>query len=79
MEGYLTANDVALMVQLSKQTIRRYTMKNKIPFHKIGRAVRYKKSEIELWVEQREAVKAKTQNINIEDGLFTETESRVIT
>ena len=77
MEGYLTANDVALMVQLSKQTIRRYTMKNKIPFHKIDRAVRYKKSEIELWVEQREAVKAKAQNINIEDGLFNETESGV--
>ena len=70
MEAYLTANDVALMVQLSKQTIRRYTMKKEIPFHKIGRAVRYKKSEIEVWVEKRETTKKH------QSGLFTETEAR---
>ena len=27
-------------------------MQKKIPFHKIDRAVRYKKSEIEEWVEK---------------------------
>ena len=70
MEAYLTANDVALMVQLSKQTIRRYTMKKQIPFHKIGRVVRYKKSEIEVWVEKREIAKKQ------QSGLFTETEAK---
>ena len=58
METYLTVKEVAEIVRLSVQTIRRYTMNKEIPFHKINRAVRYKKSEIEEWVEKREAAKA---------------------
>ena len=58
MDTYLTVNDVAVIVRLSVPTIRRYTMNKEIPFHKINRAVRFKKSEIEEWVEKREAVKA---------------------
>ena len=69
---YLTASDVALFVQLSVQTIRRYTMNKEIPFHKINRAVRYKKSEIEQWVEKRETPSGKDQNENLEGGLFDE-------
>ena len=60
METYLTAKEVAGIVRLSVQTIRRYTMKKEIPFHKINRAVRFKKSEIEMWVEKREQAKADT-------------------
>jgi len=52
METYLTVNEVAVMLKLSAQTIRRYTRKKEIPYHKIFRAVRYKKSEIEQWVER---------------------------
>jgi hypothetical protein len=40
-------------------------MNKEIPFHKINRAVRYKKSEIEEWVEKREA-----QNKNLVGDLF---------
>ncbi|MCL2186513.1 MAG: helix-turn-helix domain-containing protein [Treponema sp.] len=54
MNGYFTAKEVAAFLKLSLQTIRRYTMNKKIPFHKIDRAVRYKKSEIEDWVEKRQ-------------------------
>ena len=61
METYLTVNEVALLLKLSVQTIRRYTMNKEIPFHKVNRAVRYKKSEIEKWFEKREG------------GLFNET------
>ena len=78
MDAYLTADEVAIFLKLSKQTIRRYTMSKQIPFHKINRAVRYKKSEIELWVEKREAAKAKEQGGNPDGGLFCETESVVL-
>jgi len=61
VETYLTADEVAGLLKLSVQTIRRYTMKKEIPFHKINRAVRYKKSEIELWVERRETSSAVPQ------------------
>ena len=75
METYLTAKEVAEMVRLTVQTIRRYTMRNQIPFHKINRAVRYKKSEIELWVERRKVSAVERQNTNNEDGLFKEAET----
>ena len=55
MDDYMTAKEVAAKVKLSEQTIRRYTMLKQIPFHKIARAVRYKPSEIEKWVEERKA------------------------
>jgi excisionase family DNA binding protein len=53
MENYLTAKEVAAMVQLSEMTIRRYVMKKQIPFHKIVRAVRFKPSEIQKWIEEK--------------------------
>ena len=76
METYLTVKDVALFLQLSVQTIRRYTMNREIPFHKINRAVRYKKNEIEEWFEKREAAKAKTKRKNLDNGLFGEAEEK---
>ena len=75
METYLTVSDVAVLLKLSVPTIRRYTMNKEIPFHKLNRAVRYKKSEVELWFEKRKAAKAKKQNENNDGGLFTETEA----
>jgi len=70
VDAYLTAYEVALFVKLSLQTIRRYTMNKEIPFHKIGRSVRYKKSEIEEWVEKREGEP-------VQEGLFSETGGEV--
>ena len=74
MDTFLTANEVAQMLKLSLQTIRRYTMRKEIPFTKINRAVRYKLSDIELWVRQKEAAASK-QNETNETGLFDEAES----
>jgi excisionase family DNA binding protein len=75
--AYLTVKEVAALVKLSVITIRRYTAKNEIPFHKINRAVRYKKSEIEQWVEKRETAEAdkteKTGQQENDGGLFTDT------
>ena len=59
-EAYLTVKEVALMLRLSVVTIRRYTMNKEIPFHKIyRRTVRYKKSEIEAWLERKQESEAK--------------------
>ena len=77
MDTYLTAKEVALLLKLSVNTIRRYTMNNEIPFHKRDRAVRYKKDEIEEWFEKRKAAKALAKKEKQEGGLFTETEGEV--
>jgi excisionase family DNA binding protein len=53
MEMYLTVEDVAAVLKLSVQTIRRYVLKKEIPYHKIIKAVRFKPSEIEKWVERK--------------------------
>jgi excisionase family DNA binding protein len=73
VETYLTVKEVALLLQLSVPTIRRYTMNNEIPFCKADRAVRYKKSEVEIWFENRKggkAAKAPAVNENQQGGLF---------
>jgi excisionase family DNA binding protein len=77
METYLTAKEVALLLQLSVATIRRYTMLNEIPFHKANRAVRYKKSEIEVWFESRKTGKPETKTEKDNGGLFRDLESDV--
>jgi len=51
MEGYLNIEELAVMLKLSEQTIRRYVFNKTIPFHKIGKAVRFRPSEIEKWID----------------------------
>jgi excisionase family DNA binding protein len=74
METYMTVKEVAVKVRLSEQTIRRYTMLKQIPFHKIVRAVRYKPSEIEQWIEERETQIVETVDVEAQyktEGLET--------
>jgi len=75
METYLNVNEVAAMLKLSVQTIRRYVMKREIPYHKIHRAVRFKPSEIEWWVEHRDELKAFDRRENPDCILFSELEA----
>jgi excisionase family DNA binding protein len=51
MEIYLTIAELAGMVKLSEQTIRRYVLNRSIPYHKIKKAVRFRLSEIEKWID----------------------------
>ena len=50
MEVYLTTEELAVMLKLSEQTIRRYVLNRIIPFRKIKTAVRFRLSEIEKWI-----------------------------
>ena len=68
METYLTAKEVAALMRLSLATIRRYTMKNQIPYHRINRTVRYKKTEIEQWVESGDLFNAGESGDEKHDG-----------
>ncbi|WP_461247168.1 helix-turn-helix domain-containing protein [Treponema sp. R6D11] len=55
METYWKVNETAAALQVSVQTIYRYMAKGEIPYHKLNRAVRFKPSEIESWMESRKA------------------------
>ena len=72
MEKYITAKEVADMVKLSEQTIRRYVMLGQIPFYKIVRAVRFKPSEIQKWVDDRRAGVAGSLKTDYLAGLLDE-------
>jgi excisionase family DNA binding protein len=52
METLLTIAELAGLVKLSEQTIRRYVLHRVIPFHKVRKAVRFRPSEIEAWVDR---------------------------
>ena len=77
MEQYMTVKEVAAMVQLAEQTIRRHVMNRQIPFYKIIGAVRFKPCEIEKWVEERKAGKTGKKKANNESGLFNETGKKI--
>ena len=55
MENYWKVREVAAALQISVQTVYRYAANGEIPFHKLNRAVRFKPSEIERWIESKTA------------------------
>ena len=55
METYLTIEELANYLNFAEQTIRRWVAKREIPFHKVKGAIRFRVSEIELWIENSPA------------------------
>jgi predicted DNA-binding transcriptional regulator AlpA len=51
METYLTIAELTGLVKLSEQTIRRYVLNRTIPYRKIHKAVHFRFSEIETWID----------------------------
>ncbi|MEE8115090.1 MAG: helix-turn-helix domain-containing protein [Nitrososphaerales archaeon] len=55
MEQYLTINDLARITHWEKQVIYRKAASGEIPGRvKMGRSVRFKRSEIEYWLRDAE-------------------------
>jgi excisionase family DNA binding protein len=51
MDEYLTIFEVAELTKYTVGTLRKYVLKRLIPFHKWGRSLRFRRSEIELWIK----------------------------
>ena len=51
MDEYLTIFEVAEMTKYTVGTLRKFVLKRRIAFHKWGRVLRFKRSEIELWMK----------------------------
>ena len=51
---YMTVDEVAKLLKLSKKTIRNWTSEGKIPSVKFGSAVRYRKTHIDKWSAAKE-------------------------
>jgi excisionase family DNA binding protein len=75
METYLTIAELAGLVKLSGQTIRRYVLNRTIPYRKIHKAVRFRLSEIETWIDGGGISAGLTGSDISADELFAEAES----
>ena len=51
MDEYLTIFEVAELTKYTVGTLRKFVLKRRIAFHKWGRSLRFKRSEIELWIK----------------------------
>lgn len=51
-ERLLTKADVAELLGVKARTIDEWVQKGKIPSLKVGRATRFRRAEIEAWLEQ---------------------------
>jgi excisionase family DNA binding protein len=51
--GLLTTAQVAEWLNLSQSTIRKWVHYGYIPHVKLGRAVRFRKKDVETWIEER--------------------------
>ena len=65
METYWKVSEVAAAIQVSVQTVYRYVANGEIPFHKLNKAVRFKPSEIESWMESRKAGAAASRIVSV--------------
>jgi excisionase family DNA binding protein len=54
LSEYMTVDEVAKLLKLSKKTIRNWTSEGKIPSVKLGSAVRYRKTQIDNWSAAKE-------------------------
>ena len=51
MEILLTVKELAAALKLTEQTIQRYILRKEIPYRKIMRAIRFRPSEINRWID----------------------------
>jgi excisionase family DNA binding protein len=51
MDEYLTIFEVAELTKYTVGTLRKFVLRRRIAFHKRGRALRFKRAEIELWIK----------------------------
>jgi len=51
---YLTIDEVSQYLKIPKSTLYKLTMSKKIPYLKIGKQLRFRKSTINKWAEKQE-------------------------
>lgn len=61
-EKFLTVDEVAEYLSLSRATIYQWASEKRIPHYRMGRAIRFKQAEVEAWLLE----KCKRDPISIE-------------
>ena len=72
MEVLLTIKELAVALKLTEQTIQRYVLRKEIPYRKIMRAVRFRPSEINRWIDSGGLDAGGINDGETDSGLFEE-------
>jgi excisionase family DNA binding protein len=59
MDKWLTLEQIAEYLQISTSSIYKMAQSAKIPAYKVGRQWRFKREEIDTWVEKRKVIRQK--------------------
>ena len=51
-DGVMTVNEAAAVMTMSPRYVRRLVAERRIPFHKLGRAVRLKASDVRAHIDE---------------------------
>jgi excisionase family DNA binding protein len=68
VETYFTTKELSGYLKIPEQTIRRWVLKNEIPYNRIHGVIRYRLSEIETWVGAREKGNVKSEERQEDEG-----------
>jgi predicted DNA-binding transcriptional regulator AlpA len=74
IEELLDINDVARITKLKVSTIRRHVLLKQIPYHRVIKAVRFRASEIQEWVDKDGFCEGIVPKPVLGEGLFSEEE-----
>ncbi len=58
IERWMSLEEIAKHLGVSKDTIRAWIKKETIPYHKVGRQYKFRLSEVDDWVESGESADA---------------------
>jgi excisionase family DNA binding protein len=61
METLINITELGRLTSIKVATLRKYVAKRKIPFVKVGRLVRFRPSEIEVWIASRAVAEVKVE------------------
>jgi excisionase family DNA binding protein len=75
MEIYFNTKELGEYLHIPEQTIRRWVLKNEIPYHRIHNVIRYRISEIEKWVDEHKEKVPALENEQSKNKLFDEPEN----
>lgn len=62
VEPWLSVEEIADHLKISKETVYRWLEKGKIPAHRVGKQWRFKLSEVDEWVKSGNASEERVQN-----------------
>jgi excisionase family DNA binding protein len=63
---WMTLDEVCEYLNLSKSNLYKLSMNNSIPLYRIGRILKFKKSEIDAWISQHRAKRTVLQGVEVE-------------